>query len=52
MSSWNPTVNGIVNSIAFNGSNCADAYIGGKFTTVNGTTVKNIAEISTTTGTS
>ena len=50
VSSWNPNVNGIVNSIAFNGSNCADAYIGGKFTTVGGTTVKNIAEIDTTTG--
>jgi hypothetical protein len=50
VSSWNPNVNGIVNSIAFNGSNCADAYIGGKFTTVGSTTVKNIAEIDTTTG--
>jgi hypothetical protein len=40
----------VVNSIAFNGSNCADAYIGGVFSSVNGTTVKNIAEISTSTG--
>jgi hypothetical protein len=39
-----------INSIAFNGSNCADAYIGGVFTSVGGTSVKNIAEISTTTG--
>ncbi|MGI8448004.1 MAG: hypothetical protein ACR2MP_12660 [Streptosporangiaceae bacterium] len=39
-----------VNSIAFNGSNCADAYIGGNFTKVNGTSVTNIAEISTSTG--
>ena len=39
-----------INSIAFNGSNCADAYIGGDFTSVNGTSVKNIAEIDTTTG--
>ncbi len=39
-----------INSIAFNGSNCADAYIGGVFTSVNGTSVKNIAEISTSTG--
>jgi hypothetical protein len=46
-----PTVVGSdINSIAFNGSNCADAYIGGSFTSVNGTSVKNIAEISTTTG--
>ena len=39
-----------INSIAFNGGNCANAYIGGNFTKVNGTTVKNIAEISTSTG--
>jgi hypothetical protein len=46
-----PTVTGSdINSIAFNGSNCADAYIGGVFTSVNGTSVKNIAEISTSTG--
>jgi hypothetical protein len=43
-------VNGIVNSITFSGGNCADAYIGGKFTSVNGTTVSDIAEIDTTTG--
>jgi len=46
-----PTVTGSdINSIAFNGTNCADAYIGGDFTAVNGTSVKNVAEISTTTG--
>ena len=39
-----------INSIAFAGGNCADAYIGGHFTSVNGTSVQNIAEISTTTG--
>jgi len=39
-----------VNSIAFNGGNCADAYIGGHFSSVNGTSVTNIAEISTSTG--
>jgi hypothetical protein len=39
-----------VNSIAFSGGNCADAYIGGNFTKVNGTSVTNIAEISTSTG--
>jgi len=47
---WNPNVNGAVNSIAFNGSNCSDAYIGGQFTSVGGTAVKNIAEIDTTSG--
>ena len=39
-----------LNTIAFVNGNCQDAYIGGKFTSVNGTTVENIAEISTTTG--
>ena len=48
LTSWFPDVNGTVNSIAFNGTNCADAYIGGKFTAVNGTKVANLAEISTT----
>jgi hypothetical protein len=50
ITSWNPNVNGEVNSIAFNGGNCSDAYIGGQFTSVGGTAVKNIAEIDTTTG--
>lgn len=50
ITSWNPNVNGIVNSIAFNGSDCSHAYIGGVFTSVDGTAVKNIAEIDTTTG--
>jgi len=46
---WNPNVNGQVNSIALNGG-CSHAYIGGQFTSVGGTAVKNIAEIDTTTG--
>jgi hypothetical protein len=60
VSSWAPAVVGstktnesgaaAINSIAFNGGNCADAYIGGNFTKVNGTSVTNIAEISTSTG--
>jgi hypothetical protein len=50
MTTWNPNVNGEVNSIAFNGSNCDGAYIGGKFTAVGSTKVKNIAEVSTSTG--
>ena len=47
-----PTTTGAaaINSIAFNGGNCANAYIGGNFTKVNGTSVTNIAEISTSTG--
>ena len=51
VTTWNPNVNGTVNSIAFNGSNCSDAYIGGQFTSVSGITVANLAEVSTTTGT-
>ncbi|MGO9080847.1 MAG: hypothetical protein ACLQDY_17670 [Streptosporangiaceae bacterium] len=60
VTSWAPAVIGststnelgaaAINSIAFNGSNCADAYIGGNFTSVNGTSVNDIAEIDTTTG--
>jgi hypothetical protein len=50
VTSWAPDVNGVVNSITFNSGNCADAYIGGKFSSVNGTTVKDIAEIGTSTG--
>src|ERR1700727_2128998 len=50
VTSWNPNVNGIVNTVAFNGTNCADAYLGGKFTSVNGTKVGNLAEGSTSTG--
>jgi hypothetical protein len=42
---WNPNVNGVVNSIAFT-SDCSGAYIGGKFSSVHGTAVSNIAEIS------
>jgi hypothetical protein len=44
-------VNGEVNSIAFTKHRgCADAYIGGSFTSVHGTTADNIAEVSTSTG--
>ncbi len=50
MTSWAPNVNGEVNSITFSNGNCADAYIGGKFTSVNGTAARNIAEIDTTVG--
>ena len=50
VSSWDPNVNGTVNTIAFNNGNCGDAYIGGQFTSVGGTAVKNIAEVDTATG--
>jgi hypothetical protein len=52
VTSWAPAITGsVVNSIAFNGTNCANAYLGGVFTSINGTSVKNIAEVSTSTGT-
>jgi hypothetical protein len=50
VTSWNPNVNGTVNTIAFNNGNCATAYIGGQFTTVGGAAAKNIAAVSTSTG--
>jgi hypothetical protein len=50
VTSWNPDVIGRVNSITFSGGDCADAYIGGMFTSVHGTRVSDIAEIDTTTG--
>lgn len=40
VTSWNPDVNGTVNTIAFNNGNCADAYIGGQFTAVGGTAAR------------
>ena len=50
LTKWHPKVNGEVDSIAFVNGDCARAYIGGSFTSVNGTNVKNIAEISTSSG--
>ena len=50
VNTWAPDVNGEINSIAFNGSNCNEAFIGGQFTSVNGTKVANFAKISTKTG--
>ena len=60
VTSWAPKVVGststgqtgtdAINSIAFANGNCSVAYIGGHFTSVNGTSVSNIAAISTSTG--
>ena len=60
VTSWAPAVVGstqtdeigdaAVNSIAFSGGNCAVAYVGGNFSKINGTSVADIAEISTSTG--
>lgn len=49
ISSWNPNANGTVYSVAVN-SNCSNAYIGGTFKTVHGTSMPYLAKIDTTTG--
>jgi hypothetical protein len=50
LSSWAPSVNGTVNTIAFVGGDCSQAFIGGSFSSVSGHAVQNLAKISTTTG--
>jgi hypothetical protein len=51
VSKWNPDVKGEVNSIAFtSGNGCADAYLGGSFSSVHDTPAADIAEVSTSTG--
>jgi hypothetical protein len=50
MTSWAPDVNGKVNSIAFNGTGCGNAYLGGQFSVVNGQSARDIVEVSTSTG--
>jgi len=46
ISSWNPNVNGTVNSIQLT-SDCSHAFIGGKFTKVDGSPARDIAYIRT-----
>jgi hypothetical protein len=46
VTSWNPNVNGRVDSIALN-STCTHAYIGGRFTKVGGSTANRIAYLRT-----
>lgn len=50
MTAWDPNIPGTVNTIGFNGSDCSTAYLGGSFTSIGGTAVKNIAAVSTSTG--
>jgi hypothetical protein len=50
LTSWAPNTNGTVNTIGFANGDCSHAYIGGSFTSVHGTAVKNIAEVDTATG--
>jgi hypothetical protein len=49
MTSWNPDVNGEVNSIAFSGG-CGSAFLGGSFSSVHGTRAANIAKVDAATG--
>ncbi len=49
VTSWDPNVNGVVNSVTFS-PDCSTAYLGGQFTTVGGVTAKNVAAVSTSTG--
>jgi hypothetical protein len=49
VTSWNPDVNGKVNSVAFN-NRCSVAYLGGKFTSVHGTGATNLVAVSTSSG--
>jgi hypothetical protein len=50
VTSWDPDVNGTVDTVAFNGTDCSTAYLGGHFTTVGGAAAKNIAAVDTATG--
>src|SRR6266700_197300 len=45
--SWNPDATGKVNSVAFNGSDCSIAYLGGNFSSVHGAAAKYFAAVST-----
>src|SRR5882672_7151587 len=45
ISTWDPNTNGTVNSITFS-ADCATAYLGGSFSTVHGTAIKNLAKVS------
>jgi hypothetical protein len=49
VTSWNPDVNGEVNSVAV-GSNCTTAYLGGTFSQVHGQTRDNLAAVDTAGG--
>ena len=46
ITSWTPSTNGVVNSIQLT-SDCKHAFIGGKFTQVDGSPADNIADIRT-----
>ena len=49
LTSWNPNVSGKVESIALS-PDCSVAYLGGSFTKIGSTSVRNIAAVSASTG--
>jgi hypothetical protein len=49
VSTWNPDVNGQVNSVAVS-SDCSTVYLGGSFTSVGGVAAKNLVAVSAATG--
>jgi len=49
MTGWAPDVNGKVSTVALS-ADCSTAYLGGSFTSINGTAVKNLAAVDTTNG--
>jgi hypothetical protein len=46
VTSWNPDAHGTVDTIAFNGSDCSTAYLGGQFSSVGGAAAANIAAVN------
>jgi hypothetical protein len=50
ITSWNPDVDGTVQTLAFDGGNCTNIYIGGTFKSVGGTAAENLAMLNSTTG--
>jgi hypothetical protein len=50
VTSWDPGVNGTVDTIAFNNGDCSTAYLGGHFSSVGGAAAKNIAAVDATSG--
>jgi hypothetical protein len=49
VSTWNPNVNGQVNSVAVS-PDCSTVYLGGSFTSVGGVAVKNLVAVNASTG--
>ena len=48
ITAWDPNVNGQVDTVAFANGDCTKAFLGGVFTSLHGTAVKNIAKVNTT----